>query len=710
MTGLGRMLQPRSVAVVGASARPGSFGHRMAGEVLASSGVPDVHLVNPRGGTAFGRTVLPSLADVPVPVDLVLLGVPDTALVDQLQLAADRGDAGAVVFGAGHGLGDELRSIATGAGMALIGGGCMGFVNVAYGIRAVGYQERDAVPAGPIALVSHSGSAFSALLRTHRRLGFTLAVSSGQELVTTTAELMDQALDLEQTGVVALLLETLRDTPRLRSALARAEAADVPVVALTVGGSPTGRRLVDAHSGALAGDDAVWEALFDAHGVHRVRDLDEMVDTLEVFAAGRRAPRPTPAAPASGVGIATVHDSGAERALVADLAYALGVPFAAIDDRTRARIQAWLDPPLVADNPLDVWGTGADTERLFTDCLRAMADDPAVSVVAFGVDLVEEYDGDWSFPYAAAAAHRTTAKPVVVLSNLAAAVDPVQASWLRERGVPVLEGTREGLRALGHLLAHAERVGQPRSTTVLDPDRQCRWRTRLAAGPLDLPAALALLADYGVGVVPTVPVSSREAALAAAADLDAPFVLKADGPGLAHRTDVDGVRTRLPDAATVGGAYDDLAARLGPQVVVQPMVDAVAEIALGVVRDPLVGPLVLVAAGGTAAELAADRAVALPPLVAPVAHRLLGRLRMRPLLDGFRGVPAADVESVVDAVVAVGALAAELGDDLDALDVNPLLAGPGGAVAVDALVLPRTAASRQPVCEPLNGFSTRTPA
>jgi len=684
VTALRRMLEPRSVAVVGASARVGSFGYRLATELLSSTAPLDVHLVNPHGGQLREHPLIPSLSDVPNAVDLVLLGVPDTAVAAQLELAAGRGDAGAVVFGAAHGLSDTLRTIATDAGMALVGGGCMGFVNVPYGIRAIGYQERDQVPNGPIALVSHSGSAFSALLRTHRPLGFTLAVSSGQELVTSAAELVDHALDIEGTAVVALLLETLRDTERLRAALSRAEEADVAVVALTVGGSPTGRRLVDAHSGALAGDDAAWEALFEAHGVHRVSDLDELVNTLELFALGRRVARAEPGTPR---GIASVHDSGAERALAADLAHELGVPYAEIGEPTRERVQAWLDPPLVADNPLDVWGRGADTERLFTDCLRAMADDPAVAAVAFGVDLVEEYDGDWSFPHATAAAHASTDTPVVVLSNLAAAVDAEQAGWLRTRGIPVLEGTRGGLRALGHLLSRAERNGRPAAPPV-NERRQRRWQDRLGRGRLDLVEALTLLADYGVATAPTVAACSRDEAVGVSARLGLPVVLKTD-ERIDHRSDVAGVAVGLDSVDRVARAYDGLAERLGPRVVVQPLVTGVAELELGVVRDPLLGPLVVVAAGGTTTELAHDRAVALPPVDLHLAHRLLDRLRIRPLLDGFRGRPRVDADLVAAAVVAVSALATELGDVLDAVDVNPLLATPAGPVAVDALVLPR---------------------
>ena len=218
--------------------------------------------------------------------------------------------------------------------MALCGGGCMGFVNVVEGLRAIGYHEHDPLPAGPIALVTHSGSAFSALLRADRRLGWTLAVSSGQELVTTTASYLDYALSLEGTGVVALLLETLRQPEALRASLERAKSAGIPVVALTVGASPSGRAMVAAHSGALAGSDAMWEALFESHGVLRVGGLDEMADTLELLAAGRRV------LPGSTVGrrrgIAAVHDSGAERALVVDVAQSVALPFANLAGHDRA--------------------------------------------------------------------------------------------------------------------------------------------------------------------------------------------------------------------------------------------------------------------------------------------------------------------------------------------------------------------------------------
>ena len=675
------MLEATSVAVVGASERPGSFGLRLATEALRSPARPDVHLIHPRHDRVLGVRCLPSLAAVPNPVDLVLLGVPDTALVDQVQLAAARGDAGAVVFGPAYGISEELIAAAGAGRMALCGANCMGFVNVARGIRAIGYLERFPMPVGPIAWVSHSGSAFSALLRTHRRLSFSLAVSSGQELVTTAADYLSYTLELPQTRFVALLLETIRDADGLRTALADLAERDVAVVALTVGSSATGRSMVDAHSGALAGDDGAWEALFDAYGVHRVEDLDEMADTLELLTAGRRARR-------GASGLATVHDSGAERALVADVADDVGVPFTALREDTRARLAALLGPGLVPDNPLDVWSTGAQTSALLAGCLEVLASDPGVAALALAVDLVEEYDEDYSYPEAAERAAAATDIPLAVLSNAAAAVDQQRAGRLREAGIPVLEGTRSGLRALSHLLKHAPRPPLPEPTPV-DERRRERWTRRLRAAPLDAAAALQLLGEYGISTPRTVRAVDGAGAVAAAEHVGYPAVLKTDEPGAEHRSDVGGVHLGLADSVAVLTAYRDLERRLGPRVILQPQVVAGVELALGIVRDPALGPLIVLGAGGVLVEVLGQRVVALPPLDDARAAAMLDRLPVAALLDGVRGRPPSDRKAVVAALVSCSCLATEIGSCLEALDVNPLIAGPHGVSAVDALTLPR---------------------
>jgi acetate---CoA ligase (ADP-forming) len=701
------MLEARSIALVGASRRPGSLGERMVAEVPASPSRPRVYLVNPRYDEIAGLRCHPRLADLPEPVDLVLLGVPDSALESQLEAAAARGDRSAVIFGSAHdvpgqppGLGARLAGIARSAGMALCGAGCMGFVNVAGGLRAVGYVEPDPIPAGPVALVTHSGSVFSTMLRSRRGIGFSVAVSSGQELVTTAADYARYALELPETKVLALVLEAIRDAGALRAVLSEARAAGVPVVLLAAGGSDHGRELVTAHSGALASGDGAWEALADACGVHRAGDLAELADTLELFAIGRRA-----RGGGAGSGIATIHDSGLERAHVADLAGQLGVPFADIGPGTRARLAGVLDPGLEPANPLDIWGTGHDAERQFAESLAVMSDDPAVAAVALAVDLVPEFDGDQSYPQALLAAAASASKPLAVLAGLPAAIDPVVAARLRAAGVPVLEGVRTGLLALRHLLdqqdlerTRTDRAAQPPEPRAAgggrhpehDPGRRSRWAAALARGELGGAGLLALLRDYGIPAARARAAASGEEALAAAGQIGYPVALKTDEPGVAHKSDVGGVLLGLdgPDALAAG--YRDMAARIGPRVLVCETAAPGTEVLLGIVRDPALGPLIVVGAGGVLTELLADRVVALPPVDHSGALRMLRRLRVSALLDGARGQPPANLDAIAAAITGLSALACELGDALDALDINPLICGPAGAVAVDALVVVHT--------------------
>ncbi|MFN8189851.1 MAG: acetate--CoA ligase family protein [Nocardioidaceae bacterium] len=277
------------------------------------------------------------------------------------------------------------------------------------------------------------------------------------------------------------------------------------------------------------------------------------------------------------------------------------VPFA-LTDATREAVGALLDPGLVVANPLDVWGRGASTETLFTACLEAVAADPGVDAVALAVDLVEEYDGDQSYPLAVAAAAEHTDKPVVVLSTMPAAIDQAQARAAR-RGHRRARRRPVGLRALGHLRDHADRPPVPFLRAADDMGA-------LPDGWLDAASTLALVARAGVATVPTLSADSRSRAARAAADVGYPLVLgKTDQPGIDHRARVGGVVVGVADEPSLLAAYDDLADRLGPRVALQPMVRGRAELALGVVVDPMVGPLVLVAHGGSRIEELASRAV-----------------------------------------------------------------------------------------------------
>ncbi len=286
---------------------------------------------------------------------------------------------------------------------------------------------------------------------------------------------------------------------------------------------------------------------------------------------------------------------------------------------------------------------------MFGGSLLALADDPAVDAVALAIDLVHEYDGDDSYPLALLDVAARTSKPLVVLSNLASAIDPEVARQLRGQGIPVLEGTRSGLLALRHLLDHARNqvVGADLlgseahqfGTHGARTDRQERGSALLAAGEASGAPLLDLLADYGIAVARSLAAGDLDTALAAAEQVGYPVVLKTDEPAILHKSDVGGVRLGVRDPAELTAAYQDMASRLGPRVLVCQTVPAGTELALGIVTDPELGPLIVIGAGGVLVELLADRAVALPPVAPEQAAELVAGLRVASLLAGVRGAP-----------------------------------------------------------------------
>jgi acetate---CoA ligase (ADP-forming) len=375
-----------------------------------------------------------------------------------------------------------------------------------------------------------------------------------------------------------------------------------------------------------------------------------------------------------------------------DAAASVGVPLAEISDETSNRMEALLDPGLPPVNPLDFWGTGKDSHEIITGCVRALLEDPAVAALAFSVDLTSEEHPEMGYIAIARETFPETAKPFAMLSNFSSGIDRTDAKLLDGDGIPVLEGTLTGLEAFKHLFAYRDfRARAPITgvSPVSDEVRE-RWVARLSSGePFDELDGLALLAEYGVPVVESVRAETLQDAIAAAERLGFPVALKTFGPGVQHKSDVGGVRLGVDDSPSLEDAYTDLDRRLGPQVTVAPMAPPGVEIALGIVRDLQFGPLVVVGAGGVLVEVLNDRRLAMPPLDEARARSMVDRLEIRPLLDGVRGQPRADIDALARAIAALSWLALDLGHHLEALDANPIICGPNGCLAVDSLVISR---------------------
>jgi len=549
-----------------------------------------------------------------------------------------------------------------------------------------GYTMNPATPAGNVALVAHSGSVWEAILQNRRGVAFNSIVSSGNEMVTTAADYMQFALADDSTRAIGLFLEAVRDPETFIAALAEAADRDVPVVALKTGRSERGARLAKAHTGALSGEDAVYDAIFAEYGVRRVTSVDEMMDTLELFSTGMR-PKTRFAS--------SLLDSGGERALLVDLAEAEGVEFAPIRKETRAALAELIEPGLEPINPLDAWGTGNAAEDIYAECLLALDADPSTGLTLFAVDLYPtDDDSPDSYPPLVASVRERLQNPLAFLVHASATASEVQAARLREMGVPVLMGTETGLRATRHVLDYSafqrERVAGAPVREIPRPKNLAALRRQLseASAALDEHASKELLQGYGLTTTLETRAGTREEVLAAASAIGYPVALKTAGGDL-HKTENGGVRLGLADPGALAAAYGDFEARLGPRVLVQEMIPEGTELLLGVALDPQFGPMLTIGAGGIFVEILGDVRMLPLPTTGDRVRGVLAELRVAALLAGVRGRPPADLKAVVQAAMGLAALAEDLGDLVAEIDVNPLIALPDRAVVVDALIVPK---------------------
>lgn len=669
----------------------------MLRNIIASSFDGAVYPVNPSYDRLYGFTCHASLSDLPEAVDLAILSVPNRVLEKVVAEAIAAGARALVIFASvelegeddGDLLRDRIARMARDASIPVCGGNCMGFFNPAHPVRAFSAFNPEQMQVGGLTYISQSGSLLQALVFNDERLKFNLAVSTGQELATTTVDYMDYALEQPETRCIALVIETVRDPQGFVAALEKARRKRIPVIVLKLGRTEAAAGFALSHSGAIAGNAEVYEALFRRHGVISVRDLNELAATAILLTTIRK-----PVAPG---GLAAILDSGGERELIVDLASDHGVPFASIGTDTARTLSQTLDVGLTPVNPVDAWGTGRDFEAVFETCLTALMNDPDTGIGMFVADLAEELDLHAAYVDVCQAVARATDKPLVVMTNYSAWSHRKHALRLARAGVAVLDGTVPSLRAVRHAMDYRDFLARPAVEAPVSPEnpRAAHWRAVLDGrnAPLNEDEGYALLSDYGIRVPAHRVVESRAEAIRVADEIGFPLVAKTATPGILHKSDVGGVVLGLKSPDAVAAAYDDLAARLGPRVLLSGMAQGQAEMAFGLVRDPQFGSFVMIAFGGIWIEILKDSQLAMVPVDRDVAARRIAELKMARVLDGVRGAPPCDIEALIDTYVRLGALAADLGDHISELDINPVLVSESGVVAVDSLIVP--AANRQ---------------
>jgi len=699
---LDRLLRPRSVAVIGASADPSKTAGRPVAYLQKHGFTGAIYPINPRVDTLAGLPCYPSVSALPqVPdVGLVLVG-PERAEAAVRELAAC-GTAAAIVLAGGYtetgeaGARRQLALKAAAGSMRLLGPNTIGLVNLTDRITlsASGALEIKDLPAGNIAVISQSGGILGALLSraAARGIGFSKLVSTSNEADLEVADILDYLIDDEATQVIALYIETLRNPVKFRRAAERARLAGKSVVAFKVGRSEQGAAAAVSHTGALAGADRVYDALFAQAGVVRAQTFADLLDMSAALASGRRL---------LGRRVAILTSTGGAGTLVADSLGLAGFETPAPDADTASRLRALQqnDQAALDRNPIDVTLAGLQPLLLrgaISILLASPSYDAVVVIVGSSALAMPDLMAD-----AIHASLPGSAKPLLAYVSPHA---PEVARLLGLRGVPAFNAPESCTAALTALLmqegasANTAQKAPPPLTAIEQQSPLAVYAAGLPAGPLDEHEAKQLFAKAGMGVVRETLVRTADGAQRAAEAFNAPVVLKLLSRHILHKSEVGGVAVNVAPA--------DVAARLAQMQVavkestgslpdgwlVQEMVSGGTEMLLGLQRDPL-GMVLLLGMGGVTAELLDDSVLRLLPqaggLQPAEARAMLHALKTWPLLNGYRGRPLADVDALVDAIVRFSQLAEVLGDRLITAEINPLFVLPvgRGVRAADGVVV-----------------------
>jgi acyl-CoA synthetase (NDP forming) len=714
---------PRSIALVGASDTSGWARFIVAAGAAAGFAGPLIP-VHPKHQTALGRPAARSLRDLAEPPDLAFILVPTDAVAEVIEDAAAGGVRNVIVLASGYRevgargreLEDRLTARAAAAGITLLGPNCLGFINAHSGAAPFALNVPLPLTAGPVGVAMQSGALASVVLafaRSHA-IGISTLTSMGNEAMISTADLVEYLVADHDTRVICLFLEEISDPAAFARAARMADQAGKPIVALKAGSSPAGQRAALAHTGSVAGDDAVVDAVLRQLNVIRVTSIEELLTTAALLGY-QRVPR--------GRRMGVLTNSGGACDIIADRASELGIAIPEFSAPTTAAITALLPPFAAARNPLDVTGYGLANQRTsaltaIDRALDAAVTDEALDFVLFSGIAVpdaapaEEPLARLTGERMAWLGRRIASSPIPVIPMAATCVDlsPYGRELLGGNGIHLIGGMDLGLRALGHALRWQERRGQVRAQ-LRSPVATARGKVLDAADldTVDLDTAEPdakpdaawsevqarnLLARAGIPLVPGELARSADEAVDAAQRLGMPVAMKICSAQITHKSDIGGVALGMRTPAEIREAYASVRAAgdLVPGarvdgVLVTPMRTGGVELLAGVTVDRAFGPVLAVGLGGVWVEVLRDTSLRVLPVDAAEARRMLGELRGLPLLRGARGRRAADLDALAEVISRIGSAAISLNGALRALEVNPLWVHGDQIEALDALVV-----------------------
>lgn len=687
-TTLDSLLKPKSITILGASKRKDSVGDWALTNLIKGGYKGAIYPINPSYDSIQNIKCYERIRDLPEIPDLVIFAVSDYRIELLFDEVVKAKIPAAVIFSSlnidddnNPNLKTRIKDKILKSNMMVCGANGMGFYNIRDHVWACGFDSNDHSAPGNISLISHSGSGMSGILDCEDRLRFNFAVSTGNELSVTMDQYLDFVLDLPETKVVGIFIETARNPDGFIKALKKANQKKIPIVALKVGKTEKSAQLTVSHSGAIAGDDDAYDALFNRYGVQRVRDTEELVATLILFAEFGVV----------GEGnLVTLHDSGGERQLLVDIADELNVPLTELSDNSVKKLEEIIDPELPAINPLDVWSRGGkDSAKQYLDSAKILLDDDNASIEALVLNrapyglIYPEYINLMQ------KTRKATGKPVLLVSShQGSGFDPVAVEQTH-RGYPVLDGISPTMVAISKLFSYRDFF---KSDHKISNSKLCTkgdsWKSRLRKEKiLSESDSLSLLSDYGIPVVEHKCVSDEVSAIEAAKKIGYPLVLKTAEKDIYHKTERHGVILNIKNKEELTNHYRVMSKTIGKKVLIAKMIEGGQEMFLGVKKDPQLGPIVIIGMGGVFSELFDEVVFAIPPFNRNYIKQSIEKFKFGKILSGYRGKDNLKLEAFYESAEKFSILISEMKSDIREFDINPMILTDSGCVAVDALAV-----------------------
>jgi acyl-CoA synthetase (NDP forming) len=692
-TGLDALFRPRSVAILGASDDPTRISGRPVRYLIEGGFKGPIYPVNPNRDTVQGLKAYKSLADVPETPDVALLAVPAGLTEQAVRECVARGVRAAVIFSAGYaesggeGLAIQKRitDIARSGGLRLLGPNCLGVFNPQTGFFGTFTQslDREMPHAGPLGIVSQSGAYGShiAYLARQRGIGINYWITTGNEADVDVAESLEWMAAQPDIKVIMAYVEGVRDGERFRRALALAQKNRKPVVMMKVGRSEIGARAASSHTASLAGSDAIYDALFRQYGVHRAATTEEQIDVAYACARGIFP---------SGNKLGVITLSGGAGVLISDAAERYGMDVAPMPPAAQEVLKALL-PFATVTNPIDTTAQALNDMTLLARNIEVMLDQGGYDAL-IGFFTTVPNTRTLSGPLREAIADGCARFPDRLIALEMVADRDVVRDYERA-GFLVFEDADRAVAALAALARFGQAFGRAAEIRPVSP------APSIGTEALSEHAAKALLGAAGVPFLAERLAADAGAAGDAADAIGYPVVLKIVSAQIEHKTEIGGVIVGVADRSGVEKGFATLLERAAAHrpdaaiegVLVAPMAKKGVEVIVGVSRDPVFGPAVMFGLGGVHVEVLKDVTFRLPPFGRGEAMRMIGEIRGRAMLDGVRGAAPSDVDALADLLVRISEFAAAHRDDVETVDLNPVIALPKGegVVALDALVIPR---------------------